>query len=126
MDIGIPKETRGRERRVSLTPSGVKALVQQGHRVWLETGAGVEAGHPDADYQSAGATIAFSRLEVLTRPGLLVGVFAPEPKEYEALQPGLVAFAFWGLPAARPEDFRALTRTAPPGRAPAPRRRRSR
>src|SRR5262245_49862506 len=105
MDIGIPKETRAREHRVALTPSGVKALVQQGHRVWVETGAGHDAGHPDADYESAGAAIAFSRMEALGRPELLACVFAPEPREYERLRPGQVVFAFWALPAARPEDL---------------------
>jgi len=108
VDIGIPHETGAREHRVALMPSGVKALVQQGHRVWVETGAGVGAGHPDADYQSAGATIAFSRIEVLGRPELLVAVHAPGPREYELLPPRQVCFAFWGLPASRPEDLRAL------------------
>lgn len=108
MDLGIPREARAREHRVALTPSGVRALVQEGHRVWVETGAGVEAGHPDADYQSAGASIAFSRQEALARPQLLACVFAPDPKEYEALRPGQIVFAFWALPTARPEDLRAL------------------
>ena len=60
MDIGVPKENRPGEHRVALTPSGVKVLAQRGHRVWVETGAGAAAGHPDADYQSAGATVACS------------------------------------------------------------------
>jgi alanine dehydrogenase len=108
MDVGIPRETRLRERRVSLTPSAVKALVQHGHRVWVESGAGAGAGHADADYESAGARIAFSRMEAFTRGGVLTAVFAPDPREYELLQPGQVVFAFWALPAARPEDLRAL------------------
>jgi len=108
MDIGIPKESRIHERRVSLTPSGVKTLVQQGHRVWVETGAGAEAGHPDPDYQSAGATIAFARSEVFGRGELIVGVQGPEPSQYEQLGRGQIVFGFWGLPAARREDFQAL------------------
>ena len=108
MDVGIPKETRTREHRVSLTPSGAKALVQHGHRVFVETGAGVEAGHPDAEYQSAGAAIVFSAAEVYGRGELIVGVFAPPPRHYELLVPGRVVFGFWGLPAVRPEDFQAL------------------
>ncbi len=108
MDIGIPKETRSREHRISLTPSGVKTLVQLGHRVWIETGAGFDAGHPDSDYESAGGTIAFSRMEVFARAELLAGIFAPAPSEYEFLQSGQVIFAFWALPAVRPEDIRAL------------------
>ncbi|HLA79790.1 MAG TPA: alanine dehydrogenase [Vicinamibacteria bacterium] len=108
MDIGIPKEMQSREHRVSLTPSGVKVLVQLGHRVWVETGAGFDAGHPDADYQSAGATTAFSRMEVFARAELLSGVQAPLPHEYELLQPRQVVVAFWALPASRPEDLAAL------------------
>jgi alanine dehydrogenase len=108
MDIAIPRETRTREHRVALTPSGVKALVQGGHRLWVETGAGASAGHPDADYQSAGAVIAFNRMEALARPELLLGVHPPEPHEYELLRSDQVVFAFWGLPTARPEDLSAL------------------
>jgi alanine dehydrogenase len=108
MEIGIPRETRARERRVALTPSGVKALVQGGHTVWVESGAGVAAGHADADYESAGARIAFHRMEALTRAALVACVYPPDPREYELLQPGQVVFAFWALPAARPEDLRAL------------------
>jgi alanine dehydrogenase len=108
MDIGIPREVRAREHRVALTPSGVKALVQERHRVWVETGAGADAGHPDADYQAAGATIAFTRMEALTRPELIVGVHPPEPREYDLLRPEQVVFAFWALPTARPEDLRRL------------------
>ena len=105
MDVGIPKETRTREHRVSLTPSGAKALVQHGHRVFVETGAGAEAGHPDAEYQSAGAAIVFSAAEVYGRGELIVGVFAPSPRQYDLLVPGRVVFGFWGLPAVRPEDL---------------------
>jgi alanine dehydrogenase len=61
MDIGIPKETRLREHRVALAPAGVRTLVQKGHRVWVESDAGLAAGHPNPDYQAAGAQIAYSR-----------------------------------------------------------------
>jgi alanine dehydrogenase len=108
MDIGVQKEVREGEHRVALTPSGVKALAQHGHRVWVETGAGLDAGYPDADYQSAGATVAFGRMEVLSRPGLLAGVSPPEPAEYPLLRRDQVSFAFWHLPTFRPEDLHAL------------------
>ena len=102
MDIGVPRETRPGEHRVALTPSGVKALVQDGHRVWVETGAGADAGHPDADYESAGAAIAFSRVEPFARAGVVAAVFAPAPAEYALLQRGQTVFAFWRCPPRAP------------------------
>src|SRR5262245_21176100 len=108
MDVGVPREAQPRERRVALTPSGVKTLVQQRSRVWVETGAGQGAGHADADYESAGATIAFGLAEVFQRAALVVGVQAPAPAEYGLLQPGQAVVAFWGLPALRPEDLGQL------------------
>jgi alanine dehydrogenase len=108
MDIGIPKEKGAQEHRVALTPSGVKALVQAGARVWVENGAGVEAGYSDAEYQQAGATTVFSRSEVFGRAALVVGIQPPGSKSHEFLQPDQVVVANWALPAARPDDFRAL------------------
>jgi alanine dehydrogenase len=108
MDIGIPRETRLREHRVALTPSAVRTLVQKGHRVWVEADAGLAAGHPNAEYQSAGAQIAYSRHEVFARGALVATVFAPDPAEYAHLPKDQVVFGFWALPTARPEDFRAL------------------
>ena len=108
MDIGIPKETRLREHRVALAPAGVRTLVQKGHRVWVESDAGLAAGHPNPDYQAAGAQVAYSRHEVFARAALVATVFAPDPQEYDHLQKDQIVFGFWGLPATRPEDFRAL------------------
>jgi alanine dehydrogenase len=108
MDIGIPRETRPGEHRVALTPSGVKSVVQHGHRVFVETGAGNGAGHGDAEYQSAGATVVFSRLEPFARAEVVASVFAPAPSDYGLLRRGQTVFAFWALPTARPEDLRTL------------------
>jgi alanine dehydrogenase len=108
MDIGIPRETRLREHRVALTPSAVRTLVQKGHRVWVEADAGLAAGHPNAEYQSAGAQIAYSRHEVFARGALVATVYAPDPREYAHLPKDQVVFGFWALATARPEDFHAL------------------
>jgi alanine dehydrogenase len=86
----------------------VKALTQQQHRVWVETGAGAGAGHADAEYESAGATIAFGRMEAVARGELVASVAAPTPDEFEMLRPEQVLLGFWSLPTARPEDVRAL------------------
>jgi alanine dehydrogenase len=83
-------------------------LVQQGHRVWVETGAGDAAGFADSDYQSAGATIVFARSEPFLRSDVIACIRRPDPPEYELLQPRQVVFGFWGLATARPEEVRSL------------------
>ncbi len=108
MRIGIPKETHAHERRVALTPSGVRALVHEGHELLVETGAGVEAGHADSQYEASGGRIVFDRMEILLRPQLLSCVFPPRPEEFRLLPSGQIVFAFWGLPAAHPEEIATL------------------
>ncbi len=108
MDIAIAREGRHREHRVGLTPLGVKALVQKGHRVFLESGAGAGAGHPDADYESAGASVVFSRTEALGRGELLLVVQPLDPREFPQLVPRQIVMAFWALALARPDDLRVL------------------
>jgi alanine dehydrogenase len=108
VDIGIPKESRSHEHRVALTPDGVKMLAAEGHRVFVESGAGAAAGHADCDYESAGGSVVFSRMEVFGRAELLLGVYAPDSPEYELLRPGQAVTAFWALPAAHAENLKAL------------------
>ena len=61
MIIGIPKEIKNNENRVSLSPSGVHALVDQGHKVLVEASAGEGSYFEDKDYEQAGATIVDSQ-----------------------------------------------------------------
>ena len=58
MLVGVPKEIKDNEFRVGIVPSTVRELTEKGHQVLVETGAGVGAGLPDADYKAAGAEIA--------------------------------------------------------------------
>jgi alanine dehydrogenase len=55
MIIGVPKEIKDNEARVGVTPAGVKALTEAGHKVLVETMAGTQSGFPDSEYQNAGA-----------------------------------------------------------------------
>ncbi|MBI3962866.1 MAG: hypothetical protein HY335_08950 [Deinococcus sp.] len=57
MKIGVVKEIKDQENRVALTPAGAAALVQAGHTVYVEAGAGLGSGLPDAAYQVAGASV---------------------------------------------------------------------
>jgi alanine dehydrogenase len=57
MKIGIPKETKIKENRVSCAPGGARMLVQQGHEVFVQQGAGIGSGFPEETYREAGASV---------------------------------------------------------------------
>jgi NAD(P) transhydrogenase subunit alpha len=76
MIVGVPKESFPGERRVALTPAVVPNLLKAGFEVVVETGAGVEAGYPDADYAGKGAKILPERSEVF-RADVVVQVLCP-------------------------------------------------
>src|SRR3954469_18821559 len=69
--IGIPKETAFQENRIALTPEGVSVLVNNGHKVTIETTAGEGSKYTDRDYSEAGAKIEFQREEVFKAPLLV-------------------------------------------------------
>jgi alanine dehydrogenase len=57
MVIGVPKEIKDHEFRVSVTPDGTRMLLAEGHTVWVEAGAGLGSGFSDEDYSAAGAKL---------------------------------------------------------------------
>ena len=101
MRIGVPKEIKSDEYRVALTPAGARELVQRGHDVIVETGAGTGSAFPDAAYESAGATIA-SVDEVWRDAELLLKVKEPVEEEYGRLREGLVLFTYLHIAANEP------------------------
>ncbi len=108
MDFGLVKERQPFEHRVGLTPGGVRVLAGDGHRVWVESSAGVDAGFSDEAYEAAGATIVFSEEEVVLRSEVLVRVSPPRPAEFALLQPGQVVISSWHLAVAPRERFVGL------------------
>ncbi len=108
MDVGLVKDRRPFEHRVGLTVGGVRALAEGGHRVYLESGAGTEAGFPDDAYRDVGATVVYSEEEVLLRSEMVVRVSPPPPTEYGRFQPGQVVLSSWHLALAPPEHFGTL------------------
>lgn len=81
MDIGVPKEIKNREFRVGLSPQSVRVLGDRGHRVFVETQAGVGSGFADDDYRQVGATVVESAAVAWEQP-LVVKVKEPLPSEY--------------------------------------------
>jgi alanine dehydrogenase len=104
--IGVPKEIKTGEQRVALTPAGVHALVDQGHRVLFEPGAGVGSGIRDDDYTQVGAVLRPADA-VWAEPDLVLKVKEPIPSEYPRLRADQVLFTYLHL-AAVPELTRAL------------------
>jgi len=91
--IAVTKERRAGETRVATVPETVKKLIGAGFSVVVESGAGVPASYPDADYQAAGATIAKTAKEAIAKADILFKVRGPEADEIAALKPGAVVAA---------------------------------
>lgn len=107
MTIGVLREIKAEENRVSMTPFGVDALVQRGHAVLVETKAGLASGFDDAAYAEAGAVIAGSASEVFARADMVMHVKEILPSEYALLRRGQVVFTYLHL-AADEAQTRAL------------------
>jgi alanine dehydrogenase len=100
VEVGVPKETKDREFRVGLTPSSVRVLQENGHSIFVETGAGNGAGFTDADYIQAGAKIVPDATAAWNRE-LVVKVKEPLAPEYGFLQKGQILFTYLHLAADR-------------------------
>ncbi len=107
MKIGVPKEIKNNEFRVAMVPAGVKALVDAGHQVMVEHGAGLGSGLSDDQYQAAGATMIDSAAEVWTTADMIVKVKEPLASEYDLIQPGQTIYTYLHL-AAVPELAKVL------------------
>ncbi len=100
MLIGVPREIKRQEHRVALMPSAAWQLVQAGHSVVVEAGAGVDAGFPDEDYRAAGATLVEDHARAF-EADLVVKVKEPLPPEFPLLREGQILFTYLHLAANR-------------------------
>ncbi|MFW5442879.1 MAG: alanine dehydrogenase [Methylococcaceae bacterium] len=94
MKIGVPKETKDKEARVAIIPSGVTLLVKQGHKVVIELDAGIGSGFSNEQYEAAGAKLVSTA--VAWDVELVVKVKEPQVSEYQYLQRQIV-FTFFHL-----------------------------
>jgi len=101
MRIGIPKEIKAKEARVSCTPDGVRELLQAGHEVVVETAAGVGSGFGDAQYQRAGASVVAQATDAWDAD-LVIKVKEPIESEYGFFREGLLLFTYLHLAANMP------------------------
>src|SRR6187402_3054837 len=101
MRIGVAKEIKAQEHRVALTPAGARELVQRGHDVLVEAGAGAGSAFPDDAYERAGAALG-SVDDVWERSDLLLKVKEPIAEEYPRLREGLTLFTYLHIAADEP------------------------
>ena len=101
MKIGVAKEIKPDEYRVALTPAGALELINQGHEVSIETGAGVGSSFSDDAYQRVGAQIV-SVDDVWGRSELVLKVKEPIAAEYGRLREGLILFTYLHIAADEP------------------------
>jgi alanine dehydrogenase len=110
MIVGILKEIKVAEKRVSMTPAGVIAMIRNGHVVLVEKTAGKGAGYPDSEYVSAGATILDTAAEIYQKSDMVMHVKEPQPSEYEMIREGQIVFTYLHL-AADEQQTHALIKS---------------
>ncbi len=107
--IGIPKETSFQEKRVCLTPDAVSALVNNDHKVLLESGAGDGANYNDKDYSEAGAKITKDKAKVFSCP-IILKVEPPSFDEIKLLNPQTILISALQLKTQSKNYFEALAK----------------
>jgi alanine dehydrogenase len=107
MKVGVPTEIKTDEYRVSLTPAGARELVEHGHDVIVQSGAGEGSTIPDSEYTAQGARIAPDAASVFEEAELVLGVKEPQPQEVAMLRPDHLLFTYLHL-APDPELTRGL------------------
>ena len=107
MRLGVLKEIKKGEYRVTATPAEVSTLRDDGHEVYIQSGAGYMAGFDDADYEAAGAKIVQTAAEIYGECDVVAKVKEIEPCEFDLLREGQIIFTCIH-PAAHPEELQAL------------------
>ena len=100
MQVGVLKEIKNKENRVSMTPAGVEQMVAHGHSVQIETTAGDGSGFSDDAYVGAGATIASSARDIYEQCEMIMKVKEPLPVEYPMIRKGQILFTYFHFAAA--------------------------
>ena len=107
MLIGVPKEIKNHEYRVGMTPTSVREMVKHGHRVVVETDAGIGIRRSDEEYRVAGAEIVGAAAEVFDRAEMIVKVKEPQAGERAMLREGQILYTYLHL-APDPDQTRDL------------------
>ena len=101
MIIGVPKEIKTLEARVALTPAGVRELVKHGHKVIIETNAGLGSAITDADYSAQGAVLVADAKDVWEQADMIMKVKEPLAAEYPLMKQGQILYTYLHLAASK-------------------------
>jgi alanine dehydrogenase len=107
MLIGVPKEIKNHEYRVGMTPLSVREAVRHGHKLWVQSGAGLGIGATDENYKKAGAQIIPTADEIFAKADMIVKVKEPQAVERKMLRDGQILYTYLHL-APDPEQTRDL------------------
>jgi alanine dehydrogenase len=102
MKIGVPSEIKPSENRVGMTPAGADILVRDGHKVFVQKGAGQGSGILDEEYVRAGATVLPDADAVYAEADMIVKVKEPIEVEYKRIRKGQVLFTYFHFAASQP------------------------
>ena len=110
MIIGVPKEIKANEHRVALTPAGALEFVKRGHKVYVQSTAGVNSGFPDDTYVNAGAEILPTIEDVYGIAEMIIKVKEPIAQEYDLVRENQLVFTYFHF-AASEELTRAMIKS---------------
>jgi len=99
MNIGIPKEIKNNENRVSILPFGVEELVKNGHKIFIENNAGLGSGITNDDYQNVGANIVETPQDVFQNSDIIIKVKEPMPSEVKLIREDQIVFTYFHFAA---------------------------
>lgn len=99
MNVGILKEIKIAEKRVSMTPEGAEVMIQHGHNILVEKGAGAGSGFKDQEYTTVGATMIESAATIYDQADMVMHVKEPQPEEYDLIREGQIVFTYLHLAA---------------------------
>ena len=97
MIIGVPKEIKNNENRVGMVPGGVRALVADGHQVYVQKNAGLGIGITDAEFVTAGAKILDTAAEIFEKSTMIIKVKEPQAVEIAMLKPNHILYTYLHL-----------------------------
>ncbi|MBN1587944.1 MAG: alanine dehydrogenase, partial [Pirellulales bacterium] len=101
MIIGVPKEVKRDEYRIALLPVGVEELVRRGHKVLVETGAGIGSGLTDEAYAEQGAELVDNPETIFGQADMIIKVKEPQPAECKMMRPDQIVFTYFHFAADR-------------------------